>query len=108
MAEIVSIVDIMAAAGKADEVVAAFEACIIKTHEEQGCLTYALHRDNDNPHHFVHVERWRSQEDLDAHMQKPYLADLFAAAGAPGVLAELPRMTFASSLSLGDPAKGSL
>jgi len=108
MSEVIGVVDIVAAEGKADEVVAAFEECMKHTHQEQGCLTYALHRDNANPNHFVHVERWRSQEDLDAHMTQPYVAALFAVAGTPGVLAAPPGLTFASSLALGDPAKGSL
>ena len=108
MSEVIGVVDIVAADGKADEIIAAFDACITQTHLEQGCLTYALHRDNANPNHFVHVERWRSQADLDAHMTQPYVADLFAVAGAPGVLAQPPSMTFGSSLGLGDPVKGSL
>jgi quinol monooxygenase YgiN len=56
----------------------------------------------------VLVERWRSQADLDAHLQKPYVADLFAVAATPGMLAEAPRLTFVSGLALGDPAQGSL
>ncbi len=108
MAEVVGVVDVLASQGKGGEVLAAFEACLTQTHQEEGCLTYALHRDNDNPDHIVLVERWRSQADLDEHMQKPYVAALFAAAGTPGLLAEAPRLTFASPLSLGSPAKGSL
>lgn len=108
MSEVIGVVDIVVAEGKADEVVAAFEECMRQTHQEEGCLTYALHRDNANPNHFVHVERWRSQADLDAHMTQPYVAALFAVAGTPGVLAQPPALTFASSLALGDPAKGSL
>lgn len=108
MTEVIGVVDIVAADGRADEIIAAFDACITLTHLEPGCLTYALHRDNADPNHFVHVERWRSQADLDEHMTKPYLGDLLTAAGAPGVLAQAPTMTFTSSLALGDPAKGSL
>lgn len=106
--EVIGVVDIMAADGHADEVAAAFQACIAKTHQEDGCLTYALHRDNANPNHFVLVERWRGQDDLDAHMAQPYVADLFAVAGKQGVLAAPPSLTFATSLAFGDPAKGSL
>jgi len=108
MSEVIGVVDVVAAEGKADEVIAAFEACMTATHQEEGCLTYALHRDNENPNHFVHVERWRSQADLDEHMTKPYVAALFAVAGTPGVLTQPPTLTFGTSLGLGDPAKGSL
>ena len=108
MTEVVGVVDVLASPGRGDEVLAAFEACLTQTHQEEGCLTYALHRDNDNPDHLVLVERWRSQADLDEHMQKPYVAELFAAAGTPGLLAEAPRLTFSSSVPLGDAGKGSL
>lgn len=108
MAEVVVTVDIQAAPGHVDEVIAAFEACMVETHKESGCLKYALHRDNADPDHLVHVERWESQELLDAHMTQPYVAALFAVAGTPGVLAAPPKLTQATSLALADPAKGSL
>jgi quinol monooxygenase YgiN len=69
---------------------------------------YALHRDAQDPDHLVLVERWRSQADLDEHMTKPYVADLFAVAGTPGMLAGAPSLSFLQPLGVGDPAKGSL
>ncbi len=107
MAEVIGIVDVLAAEGKADEVVAAFTTCLIKTHEEEGCLTYALHRDNADPSHLVLVERWRSQDDLDAHMATPHVADLLGFAATPGMLAEPPRLAFTTALPSGGP-KGTL
>ncbi len=108
MSEVVGVVHVRAAAGKVDDVVAAFTTCILKTHEEEGCLAYALHRDASDPDHLVLIERWRSQEDLDAHMTKPYVADLFAVAGTPGMLAAEPQLAFLSPLALGTEGKGSL
>ena len=108
MTEVVGVVHVRAAEGRADEVVAAFATCIEKTHEEEGCLAYALHRDAGDPSHLVLIERWRSQEDLDAHMTKPYVADLFAVAGTPGMLAAAPELAFLQPLGLGSAAKGSL
>ena len=108
MAEVIGVVHVRAAQGKVDEVVAAFTTCIERTHEEEGCLTYALHRDNADPDHLVLIERWRSQEDLDAHMTKPYVADLFAVAGTPGMLASAPELAFLSPLPAGQGAKGAL
>ncbi len=108
MSELVVVVDIQAAEGRADDVVAAFEPCIVKTHEEEGCLAYALHRDVADPNHLVHLERWRSKADMDAHMKQPYLAELFAAMGAPGLLAAAPKLSTVTSMGLGAPAKGSL
>ena len=108
MSEVTGVVHVRAAEGKADEVVAAFAACIEKTHEEEGCLAYALHQDAQDPSHLILIERWRSQEDLDAHMTKPYVADLFAVAGTPGMLAAAPDLTFARGLGLGRAGKGAL
>lgn len=106
--EVVGVVHVRPAEGKVDEVVAAFAACIDQTHQEEGCLAYALHRDATDPAHLVLVERWRSQADLDAHMTRPYVADLFAVAGTPGMLAAPPELAFLEPMGLGDPQKGSL
>ena len=108
MSEIVGVVDVRAAEGRADAVLAAFQACTTATHEEPGCLLYALHRDNADPHHFVLVERWRSQEDVDAHFATPHVAALLAFAAEPGNLAQPPQLTFTTGLGLGAPGKGSL
>lgn len=108
MAEVIGVVDIAVAEGRADAAIAALEACAVKTHEEPGCLAYAVHRDDADPQHFILVERWRAQEDLDAHMELPHVADLFAFAGAPGNLSAPPKLSYLSSLGLGQPGKGSL
>ena len=108
MSEIIGIVDVRAAEGRADAVVAAFEACTARTHEEEGCLLYALHRDATDPHHLVLVERWRSQEDLDAHFTLPHTLALLEFAGQPGNLAQPPQLTFTTPLGLGAPGKGFL
>jgi quinol monooxygenase YgiN len=108
MSEVVGVVHVRAAEGKVDAVVAAFTTCVEKTHEEEGCLTYALHRDAADPHHLVLVERWRSQEDLDAHLATPHVADLFAVAGTPGMLAAAPELTFLSPLGVGTAGKSTL
>jgi quinol monooxygenase YgiN len=108
MAEIVVFVSLQAAEGKGDEIAKAFGEAIPPTHDEEGCFVYALHRDSNDPDHFVHVERWRSQEDLDAHMKTPHLGQVFTALGAPGVLAGAPSMWFCSAELYGDPAKGAI
>ena len=108
MSEIVGVVDVRAAEGRADAVVAAFEACTIRTQEEPGCLLYALHRDTADPDHFVHVERYRSQAELDHHLAQPYTKAVFAWAGTPGNLARTPQLTFLQGLGIGAPDKGSL
>lgn len=89
-----------------DDAVDAVTTCIEETHKEEGCLSYALHRDTGNPNKLVMVERWRSQEDLDAHGKTPHIAALFGALA--GKLAGAPVLVFTTPEPVGDPAKGIL
>lgn len=43
------------------------------TRAEKGCIEYTLHRDNDNPAHFMFYERWESRELWQTHMNAPHL-----------------------------------
>lgn len=108
MSEVVGVVRVRAAEGKADEVLAALTACSEKTQQEEGCLAYALHQDPADPGHLVLIERWRSQADLDQHNTEPWVADLLAVAGTPGMLSAAPELSFLTPLGIGDPVKGSL
>ncbi|WP_249012009.1 putative quinol monooxygenase [Conexibacter sp. DBS9H8] len=59
----------------------ALRGIVEPTRAEAGCLAYELFRSAADPLSFVTVERWRSQEDLDAHMQTPHIAAALQAAG---------------------------
>lgn len=48
------------------------------TESEAGARAYQLHRDADNPDAFIVYERWRSLDDLEAHLRTPYIAALRA------------------------------
>ena len=48
---------------------------------DEGCVSYAFHRDLENPDRYVSVEVWRDQASLDAHFGAPHLAELMAVAG---------------------------
>ena len=63
-------------AGKEDEAVEAFKALVEPTHDEDGCILYALHQGTDDPSRLAFVERWASRELLDAHLQSPHVAAL--------------------------------
>lgn len=108
MNEIVVVVSLQAAPGRGDEILKAFADAIPPTHEEDGCLKYALHRDSNDPDHFVHVEKWRTQDDLDEHMKTPHLAQIFATLGTPGVMAGNPQMWVLSPERIGTEAKGTI
>ena len=108
MSEIVVVVSLQAGEGRGDEVVKAFAECIPPTHAEEGCLKYALHRDSKDPDHLIHIEKWRSQADLDEHMRSEHLAKVFTALGAPGLLTGRASMWFCDSEMIGEPAKAAI
>ncbi len=43
------------------------------TRSEEGCINYDLHQSQEDPSRFMFYENWVSQEDLDKHLQMPYL-----------------------------------
>lgn len=89
-----------------DRAVDALTPCIEATHQEDGCISYALHRNAYDPQNIVLVERWESKEALEAHQQQPHVAALGAQAGE--FLAEPPVIQFLSPTPVGDPAKAAL
>jgi len=75
--------------GSEDALQAALGSLVGATREEDGCLAYELFASAAEPGTFVTVEKWRSQADLDAHLQTEHVAaalaagaDLFGAAPA--------------------------
>ncbi|MFL9991903.1 putative quinol monooxygenase [Paraburkholderia sediminicola] len=50
------------------------EKLVPVTRAENGCIQYDLHRDNDNPAHFMFYETWQSRELWQTHMKAPHLA----------------------------------
>ena len=53
------------AQGQRDELVRRLEPAIREVHEEDGCLLYAIHDAPDGS--IVMIEKWASDELLDAH-----------------------------------------
>jgi quinol monooxygenase YgiN len=50
---------------------------VAPTRAEAGCLRYDLHESTTQPGWFLLYETWKSQADLDAHFQTPYLKAFF-------------------------------
>lgn len=42
---------------------------------EEGCLQYELKADNDNQNRFVMIERWASEEALEAHFRAKHMVE---------------------------------
>ena len=75
------------------------------SHAEEGCVKYTLHRSKNEPGTFSIVERWRSQDDLDAHFGRPHMAPMQEVLG---YLAEPPTILFCDPVPVGDESKGAL
>ena len=63
------VVTFRAQPGKGQDFADAFVPLAQITHSEKGCEQYQLFRALDDPDTLVLLERWTSQEDLDAHME---------------------------------------
>lgn len=106
MSSVIVVATFKAREGKAEEVIAGLTPVIEQTHAEAGCLSYALHRDVNDPQTLVLIERWTSQVALESHFQQPYMAGIGDLAAE--LLAEPPRLNFCTPLPAGDAVKGTL
>ena len=62
------------------------KSLIEPTRAESGCIDYTMHRDLEEPGVYYFYDNWRSQEDLDAHFEMPYMKRVIEM--APDLLAE--------------------
>ncbi|WP_027234635.1 putative quinol monooxygenase [Leisingera caerulea] len=74
MPNLTIVANITANPGKTELVKAELEKLIAITRAEDGCITYDLHQDNENPAHFMFYETWESRALWQTHMQAPHLA----------------------------------
>jgi quinol monooxygenase YgiN len=104
MVEIVVVGRLIARPGKQDELTEVLSALAARTHAEDGCLLYALHREVDDPDQYAIIERWASPEALRAHLRSDHFAAVIAR--AEELLAGPPNSVTYRSLPVGDPVKG--
>jgi len=81
---------ITAKPGSEKPVAEALTALVEPTRSEDGCLSYELFVSAVAPGTFITVETWRSQADLDAHLQTAHVQQALSSAGdhlaeAPGI-----------------------
>ncbi len=67
--------------GKEGEVEKALKEMISKVENEEGTLTYTLHRSQNDPTEFLFYEQYRDKAAFDRHCSTPYFRDLFDAIG---------------------------
>ena len=106
MSEIVVVGSLKARPGKEDATAEALGSLVAPTHAEDGCILYSLHQGVADATRFAFVERWTSQEQLDAHLGSPHIGALLARADE--LLSEPPDIVVYAALPQGEPSKGSL
>ena len=106
MSEVVVVATFHARPGRADAVEAELQEAIARTHEEPGCIRYALHRTLGGGDVVMFIERWESREALAAHGRQPYIARLGEAMAGltPGPV----EIHFLEPRPSGDPVMGVL
>ena len=102
----VVIVHLHAKPGQDKKLVEILSTNMIATHKEPGLRKFTLHRDLDNPLHFMVVEVYDGRADYDYHHAQPHYAVCMAA--LPATLAEGHQSTHVAPIPVGDPAKGLL
>jgi quinol monooxygenase YgiN len=105
MSAVTVVAMITAKAGKEAETATLLQGLVRSTHPEPGCVRYALHRRQDDPSVFIFVERWRSAQDLQAHLGSAHIAA--AMARKEELLLSLD-IAVLDLLAAGDPTKESL
>jgi len=77
-------------ANKVDETKAALSSLVEPTRAEEGCISYELFQQNDDPTRFVTVEEFVDDAAVDAHLGTAHIAAALAA--APEILAADPQI----------------
>ncbi len=93
MSKLTIVANIHAHPDRIDLVKAELEKLVPTTRSEKGCLRYDLHRDNNNPAHFMFYENWESRELWQTHMAAPHLAAYMQATEGAVVEFTLNEMT---------------
>ena len=81
MPEIDVVAVLTAKAGSEGIVAAALHDLLAPTRAEPGCVSYELFTSAASAHTFIMIEKWKSDDDLAAHLQSAHIAAALAAAG---------------------------
>ena len=65
---------------KLDETLGAFDSLVAATRQEEGCITYELLQNVEDPHDLTFVEEWSSAEALRAHFETEHFKAIAARA----------------------------
>ena len=65
---------------KLDETLGAFDPLVAATRQEEGCITYELLQNVEDPNDLTFVEEWSSAEALQAHFETEHFKAVAARA----------------------------
>jgi len=66
---------ITAVKGKENDLKNVLVKLIEPTRQEQGCISYELLHNNSDATDFIFIEKWKSEADLEAHMQSNHFQE---------------------------------
>lgn len=81
MAHLDVVAVITAKPGSEAIVEAALRELAAESKDDHGCVSYDLYVSESAPGTFVTLEKWQSQEDIDAHMASAHIANVITVAG---------------------------
>lgn len=53
-----------------------YQFLVKETVKEQGCISYELFQELDNPNNLTLIEEWEDEDALQRHTQTPHFVDL--------------------------------
>ena len=75
MANIRAVAHIRARADKVEEMRTVLMALLEPTRREDGCVSYILTQNLDDPTDFTFIEEWESREAIQAHLGSEHVAE---------------------------------
>ena len=106
MSEVVVVGSFKAKADKQEDALEAMKALVEPTHNESGCILYALHVGTDDSTRMAFIERWASREELDAHLASDHVKAILERLDE--LFEELRDITVYEPVPGGEPKKGVL
>jgi quinol monooxygenase YgiN len=106
MSEIIVVASFVAKPGKEKDLEVFLADLLEETHNEPGCLLYALNRGVDDPTRLVYVERWENPELLTDHLNSDHIQTALAEVGA--YLSQDPDIIYYEEVPGGHADKGSI
>jgi quinol monooxygenase YgiN len=86
MSSVYVVARFLAKEDKVEELKAALESLVEPTRKEEGCISYQIFQNNNNPAEFTFFEEWASQDAINAHFTTPHVQAAIVA--APGLLSQ--------------------